>query len=204
MARPKKNILFTEDVPEAVREKVCELTVLGYGPEMVAIMIGEEHQDIKISANNIRDFVAVNDDKLRNWRRKIAKERAVSRESLIRQATILIGRRLEHAIESQKLLVQYSEARAADTMTEDEYQRKAGVLYLPTSAEIINLLAALDKKMVAPAPKGTGEPNEETPEEPQVDPERQREIQEAIDKGDMIKAQELMYAPPAPVTPSKE
>jgi len=193
-----KNKLFTEDVPEAVREKICELTVLGYGAEMVSIMVGEQHENINIPPSHIREFLALNDNKLRNWRNKISKERAITRESLIRRATTLIARRLDQALEDQKLLAQYNEARAADTMTEDEYQRKSKVLYLPSSNEIIQLLNAFDKKMISPARAGLVDQSEEEPEEPVVDEERKAAIQAAVDNGDMIKAQELMYGAPIP------
>jgi hypothetical protein len=200
----KANPLFHEATPEVLRNKIFELAAMNYPPLVISIMLEGFHEPIRISERHIHDFIAMNMNGVDIWRKRLTKERVPTREELVRRLTDLLSIRFKRAVNDFKAFETLSERRRTDDIHEEEYQRQLATLYLPTSIELINLANAIDRKLMVPASAGTVEPTENQQAEPEIDEERKAAIQEAIDKGDMIKAQELMYAPAKEAIPSQE
>lgn len=191
--RIQNKLLLDGAVPEAIRNKVCEYLVLGYNHQMVSLMIQEQHEDFYIMPRHIMEFQHLNASMLRKWRKKVAGERAITRDSLVRKAHVVIQRRLDRAINDFQAFENINEKRADGYMDEEEYKRRKDTLYLPPSSELINLVNVIDRKLVAPSKRQDEQVDEDEPK-PEIDPERQRAIEEATRNGDMIKLQELMFA----------
>jgi len=190
MVKKRTQALIETNVPEILRDKCFELAAYKYTPQMIVLMIEEQH-NVVLDPEDVRRLIVLNDNKLRNWRNKIKNERVITPEALTRKLHQLIDARLSRALADWELLQQYDNLRTENDITEDDYQRKTSVLYLPTPPELVRLMDSLSKKLIKPA--GVDElPENDTPPEP-ADTTRQDEIEAAIKTGDPLKIHAAMY-----------
>lgn len=186
-----------ERIMQPYRNICLELFARYWNYDRIMVEMHEKY-GVAVDEGDMRLLMAHSHEEILRRRRQFKLESAVTALSIKAKAEFLLDMRLTRAIADAKLLQAMDEARAADTMSEDEYKRKRSTLYLPGHGEITSIMRAMMAPVRAPKPSGAVEPKEDDEPKSTEEVEQDEALRLAFETGDPIKIQKAMYGDGAP------